>query len=120
MTQELKLKLGGKTRKFTFGILFIGQVLKRLKVDYIEMFKVLSDDLVLHFPMLLFESLSNTYKSEEKYIDFTEKDVVKWLNKEPLNGIGLVSDFELAFMQSLNNEVPVENEVEEPKNVKKK
>ena len=118
MIQELKLTLGGKKRKFTFGILFIGSILDRLEVDYLEMFNVLGKNLVKHFPMLIYESLKNTYVSEGKDIDFTEKDIINWLNKEPLNGMNIIRQFEIAFMESLNNPVP--NDEVKNDSVKKK
>lgn len=118
MIQDIKLTLGGKKRKFTFGLLFIGSVLKRLNTNYIDMFNVLGEDLIKHSPMLFFESLKNTYRIEKKDLDFTEDDIEIWLNKEPFNGIGLINEFEQAFTQSLNNPLPVDEDKKD--NVKKK
>ena len=118
MVQEIKLNLGGKDRKFTFGLLFIGSVLKRLDTNYIDMFGILGEDLIKHSPMLFFESLKNTYRIEKKDLDFTENDIEIWLSNEHFNGLGLINEFEQAFMQSLNNPLPVEEDKKD--NVKKK
>ena len=40
MIQELKLKLGGEERTFTFGIIFLGNVLERLDFDYNELLNI--------------------------------------------------------------------------------
>ena len=118
MIQDIKLKLNGKNHTFSFGILFIGNLIDRLGVNYNEIFTVLGKNMVKNFPLLLFESLKNTYLRDDKDIDFTEKDITNWLNKEPLNGLHLIPTFEQAFIESLNNPTPTD-EVESG-NVKKK
>ena len=77
------------------------------------MFETVGSDLLTYAPSLLFESLSNTYDSENKEIDFTESDILNWLNNEPFNGFNVIAEFEVAWMKSFNNTLPIDDKKKE-------
>ena len=121
MIKDLKLELGGKERHFTFGILFIGEVLERLDIDYNQLLNKAIKNPFKYAPILMYESLKNTYVSKDNVIDFTEKDLVGWLESEDLLGSDKIIKFIQAFLGTNDNKTPekVVEEVEED-SVKKK
>lgn len=119
MIQELKLKLGGKERTFTFGIVFLGELLERLDLDYNSMLVKVSKNPFKYAPILMHESLINTEKRLGKEVDFTENDIVGWLEKEELMGVDIMLAFINAFMGTQDNKTPVASD-EDEKDVKKK
>ena len=118
MIQEIKLNLGNEERTFSFGIIYLGNVLERLDVDYNTMLEKVSKNPFKYAPILMFESLKNTQKRIGKDVDFTEDDLVDWLEKENLLGVDIMLKFINAFMGTQENKTPV-NEVDSD-NVKKK
>ena len=119
MIQEIKLKLNGKEREFSFGIIFLGEVLERLDLDYNSMLVKVSKNPFKYAPILMYESLKNTYKKSKLDVDFTEDDIVNWLEKEELMGVDIMLAFINAFMGTQDNKTPVENDVDN-EDVKKK
>ena len=121
MIQDINLKLGGKKRFFTFGIVYLGNVLEILDVDYGEMLNKVAKNPFKYAPLLMFESLKNTYIKEKKEIDFTESDIIAWLEVEELMGVNLMLSFINAFMGTQENKTPLDVEaVEDTNTVKKK
>lgn len=117
MIQEIKLKLGGQDRLFTFGIIFLGEVLERLDVDYHTLLEKVQKNPFKYNPILMYESLRNSYRIEKKDLDFTEEDVVLWLEKEDSFGVSVMMSFLSAFMGTQDNKTPIEDVDKE--NVKK-
>lgn len=121
MIQDVKLKLGGKQRHFTFGIIFLGEVLDVLDLDYGTMLEKVSKNPFKYSPTLMYKSLENTYRLNKKDVDFTEDDIVNWLEKEDLLGIDKMIAFVQAFMGTQENKTPVEDvDVNDAKEVSKK
>jgi len=120
MQKQLVLKIGGKKRTFTFGLLFIGEVLERLDCDYNEMLEKVIKNPFKYAPVLMFESLKNSYKKDKKEIDFTEDNVIEWLEKEELFGTNLILSFINTFIGNNENKTPLESSENESKDVKKK
>lgn len=108
MIRNIKLKLGGEQRDFSFGIIFLGEVLERLDIDYNTMLNRISKNPFKYSPILMFESLKNTYKKTDKDIDFTENELVEWLEKEDNLGVDEMLKFINAFMGSQENKTPIE------------
>ena len=119
MKKELTLKLGGKNRKFTFGLIFIGEVLERLDIDYNELLQKVVKNPFKYAPILMFESLKNSYTIKDKALDFTEKDIIIWLEKQELLGVDCMTEFVRFFLGVNENPTPVKS-VENGENVKKK
>ena len=121
MIQDLKLELGGKERTFTFGIVFIGEVLERLDIDYNELLQKCIKNPFKYAPILMYESLKNTNVRIGKELDFTENDLVGWLESEELLGSDKIIKFIQAFLGTNDNKTPEKmvEEVEEG-SVKKK
>ena len=121
MIRDIKLKLGGEVRDFSFGITFLGEVLERLDVDYTTMLNKVSKNPFKYSPILMYESLKNTQNRIGKEPEFTEKDVIDWLNQEENLGVDVMLSFINAFMGTQENKTPeIEVEDEDIDNVKKK
>jgi len=121
MVKELKLKLNGKNKTFTFGLIYIGEVLERLDIDYNTLLIKVSKNPFKYAPILMFESLRNSYRIDKKEVDFTEDDIVNWLESEDLLGVDVMLKFVHAFMGTNENPTPVNDiDVVEDENVKKK
>lgn len=118
MTQEIKLTLGKQERTFTFGILFIGEVLERTDLDYNALIEKVIKNPFKYAPILMYESLRNTAKRIGKELDFTENEMVTWLEQEENLGTDLMIKFVYAFLGTNGNPTPTENV--ENGNVKKK
>jgi len=119
MITEIKLNLGKKDRLFTFGIIFLGEVLERLDTDYNTLLEKVSKNPFKYAPILMYESLRNSYRIEKKDIDFVEDDIVLWLESEDLIGVDVMLSFINAFMGTQENKTPV-NEGEDTKDASKK
>ena len=110
MQKELILKLGGKERKFTFGLLFIGEVLESLDVDYNTMLNKVMKNPFKYAPILMFESLQNTYRKDKLVYDFTQDDVITWLESEELFGTDSILEFINVFTGTNENKTPIESD----------
>lgn len=119
MIKDIKLKLGGKNRVFSFGLFFIGNVLERLDIDYHTMLEKVSKNPFKYAPILMAESLKNTYSKEKKEVDFTDNDIIEWLEKEDLLGVDSMLKFINAFLGTQENKTPL-NEADNDKKVSKK
>ena len=120
MIQELKQTLGGKERVFTFGIIFLGNVLERLDLDYNALLMKSSKNPFKYAPILMYESLRNTAQKEGMDVDFTENELIGWLEKEEVLGANQIIEFIQAFMGTNENKTPEKEVVNEGKAVKKK
>lgn len=120
MKQQIELHLGGKKRKFTFGILFLGNVLEReIYEDYNDLLIKTQKNPFKHAPILMYESLINTCNKYKKDIDFTESDVIDWLDKDYVSGAGKVVKFLQVFFGTNDNKTPIESEDNETTSKKK-
>ena len=121
MIQEIKLKLNGQEYTFSFGILFLGEVLERLDLDYNSLLQKVSKNPFKYAPILMEESLRNTAKRINKNIDFTYTDIANWLEKEESLGVDVMLQFIHAFLGTNENKTPIERiEVNDAEIVKKK
>ncbi len=121
MRQQLYLHLGGKKRKFTFGILFLGNLLERNEFeDYNDMLIKVSKNPFKYAPILMFESLVNTCNKESKQVDFNESDVLNWIDKDYLKGSEKMLEFLNVFMGTNENKTPVEEKGDNKEVSKKK
>ena len=122
MIQELKQNLGGEERTFTFGLTFLGNVLERLDFDYNELLLKSSKNPFKYAPILMFESLKNTAAKTGDKVDFTEGDLIEWLENEETFGADKIVEFIHVFMGTNENKTPVENSepITDSKSVKKK
>lgn len=120
MITEIKLNLGKKDRLFTFGIIFLGEVLERLDTDYNTLLEKVSKNPFKYAPILMYESLRNSYRIEKKDVDFVEDDIVVWLESEELMGIDVMLSFINAFMGTQENKTPVDEGKDDENASKKK
>lgn len=120
MKQQIEINLGGKKRKFTFGILFLGNVLERKEFnDFDDLMKKVMTNYIKYTPVLMFESLVNTANKYGKEVDFTERDILNWLDAKPLYGVTEINKFINVFVGATDNKTPLE-ETNAKENVSKK
>ena len=121
MKQFLDLKLGGENRRFTFGVVFIGEVLEELDIDFNDLISKMSKNTFKYVPILMYHSLVNCYLKERKEQDFDKQDLNNWIDAEENLGIDKILEFVNAFIASTNNNISEENnEAESEKGTKKK
>ena len=121
MKQFLDLKLGGENRRFTFGVVFIGEVLEELDIDFNDLISKMSKNTFKYVPILMYHSLVNSYLKERKEQDFDKQDLNNWIDAEENLGIDKILEFVNAFIASTNNNISEENnEAESEKGTKKK
>lgn len=122
MIQEIKLELGGKKRVFTFGLTFLGEVME--KHDPLTLEEIILKAVKFpakYVPSLMFESLRNTALMNNETVDFTQIDIIKWLEKENSYGADIITEFLTTFLESTDNKTKVEDlEVVDATEVKKK
>lgn len=120
MKQILKLKLGGKNRVFTFGIVFLGELLDRKEFeDYDDLLQKVSKNTFKYAPILMYESLVNTCRKNSTDVDFTESDLINWLEKDYEKGLADMLEFIQFFFGTNENKTPTE-ETNKTDTVKKK
>tara|TARA_R110000851_G_C12664310_1_gene521796 strand:+ start:37 stop:393 length:357 start_codon:yes stop_codon:yes gene_type:complete len=112
MIQEIKLKLGSEERRFTFGIIFLGNVLETLELDYNSMLMKVSKNPFKYAPILMTESLNNTARKERLDASFTLDSVVDWLESEDVMGVDIMLKFIHAFIGTNDNPTPTEDSAE--------
>ena len=122
MKQQIEINLGGRKRKFTFGILFLGNVLERKEfTDFDDLMQKLTANYIKYTPILMYESLVNTCNKFDNEVDFTEKDILNWLDDKPLYGVTEINKFVNVFVGATDNKAPLDDKRETAKeNVSKK
>ena len=122
MKQQIEINLGGRKRKFTFGILFLGNVLERKEfTDFDDLMQKLTANYIKYTPILMYESLVNTCNKFDDEVDFTEKDILNWLDDKPLYGVTEINKFVNVFVGATDNKAPLDDKGETAKeNVSKK
>ncbi len=115
MQTKLKLQLGGKERLFTFGIHLFSELLDDLDMDYSEMLQATSKNIFKYTPIIMYHSLKNTCFLEDKSVDFTIKDIHKWLNEEDDMGVSLLTEFIQVFFGTNDNKTPIEDDGDDDK-----
>ena len=122
MKQQIEINLGGRKRKFTFGILFLGNVLERKEfTDFDDLMQKLTANYIKYTPILMYESLVNTCNKFDNEVDFTEKDILNWLDDKPLYGVTEINKFVNVFVGATDNKAPLDDKGETAKeNVSKK
>ena len=110
MKQQLELVLGGKKRKFTFGILFLGRLLERKEFDdYNDLILKIQSNPFKYTHLAMYESLLNTCEKYNKKIDFTLKDVIEWVEDDYLQGAPKFMQFVHTFLGTNDNKTPIED-----------
>jgi len=120
MKQFLDLKLGGKSRRFTFGVVFIGEVLEDLDLDFNELITKMTKNTFKYVPVLMYHSLVNSYLKDNKELDFGKQDVNNWIDSEDNLGVDKILSFVNAFIASTNNSISEDNLSESESESKKK
>lgn len=120
MIQKIKLELGGKERLFTFGLTFLGEVMEKHEPLTLEEIILKSVKFPAKYvPSLMFESLRNTAIMNGENVDFTQVDIVKWLELEESYGADKITTFLTTFLDTTKNKTD-NSEVEVTEGVKKK
>ena len=76
----VEFELGGKLRKFSFGLECLGNVFERLDVDISTIGHFMLKNPFKATPAILYEAHKSAVEDGEKPVDFTYKDVCNWLD----------------------------------------
>ena len=93
-------------KEFHFGIGFLNELLDGtgLRLDELST----QADAVL-IPKMMYFSLAYSYKRSSKEIDFTMYDINDWIDENGGIGGSFWNDFQNAFNDSMNKDVPVDD-----------
>lgn len=103
----IEFQIGGKVRKFYFGLECLGEVFQRLDVDITTIGNYLQKNPYKATPALLYEAHKSAVEYDEKMVDFTYRDVCKWID-EVDGGINNkdIEDCFKAFLKTIKNHLP--------------
>lgn len=82
----LEFEIGGKLRGFRFGLKFLGDLLTRLDCDMGGLGIMIDKNPFATRPVILSLAHKADLQSKGRPIDFTEDDVMSWVDEMP-NGI---------------------------------
>lgn len=105
----IKLKIKDKEVVCVFGLGFLGECLENLDLSVVEIGEKLDKNPFKWIPTLMYES--TLYYNDGK-LDFSKKDLIKWLDEDGTAGKQALNDFLQAFMSSLTKDVPKQEQVE--------
>lgn len=120
MIKNITINLGGKDRIFHFGLMFIGNTLESLDLDYNELIQKTAKNITKYVPILMYESLKSSYYMNDEKVDFTQKDVLEWLEEKEMFGINELNTFLHAFLGTTENKTPTDEVSEKGNNTEKK
>lgn len=109
----IEFEIGGKLRKFSFGLECLGEVFERLNVDLFSVGTYLLKNPFKATPALLYEAHKSAIEHEGKPVDFTYKDVCNWIDEVEggINNKNIEEAFR-AFLKTIKNHTPKLEEVE--------
>jgi len=115
--KNLKLTINSRELEFTFGLGFLGEVLEFLDMSMSELGEKVTKNPYKYIPILVYHSAKYALDLEGKEADFTQKDVIEWIEKD--GGINFGNKFYMRFqekfIESLTKDIP-KNEEEETGN----
>jgi hypothetical protein len=112
----MKLVIKEVEYSYSFGLGFLGECLENLDLSVFEIGKKLDRNPFKWTPILMYESIKYTNDGE---IDITIKEFVNQLD-EDVNGAKVMNEFLIAFVASLQKDVPKQEGVVENKKAPKK
>ena len=102
--KEIEIEIEGKKYIFPLGIGFIGECLENLGLSTTELFEKMDANAFKWSTQMMYQSLKYKYEDE---INFTLKEFIDKLDNDP-NGITKIGNFNMAFVKTLNPNLPIE------------
>ena len=102
--KEVIIEIEGKDYTFPLGIGFIGECLENLGLSTTELFEKMDANAFKWSTQMMYQSLK--YKYEDS-LEFTLKEFIEKLDNDP-NGISKIGNFNMAFVKTLNPNLPIE------------
>ena len=106
MKKEVIIEINGQNLIFPLGIGFIGQCIENLGTTTTELFQKMDDNAFKWSTDAMYESLKYQYEDELK---FSKKEFLSYLD-EDAEGLKKIGNFNVAFIRSLNPNLPISNE----------
>ena len=108
--------LGGKERELRFGIGFLGAFLEETNLEISQIDEKLKQNPFTYVPKMMFDSLKFAEKRKGNEIDFTESDVIDWVDEAGGLESEPVKSFFLGFAESMQTKLPeVKGKQNQPK-----
>jgi len=108
--KTLNLTINGKEIKFSFGLGFLGELIDDLDIGFDELFIKYDRNPFKYIPLIMFHSAKFTAENNDKEIDFTKNDLCNWIDDDGgLKNESMIK-FSHAFIESINKDVPKEEE----------
>lgn len=115
---SIVIEIGGKERKFSFGLGFLGELLEHFDMSISELGEKSSKNPFKYEPLIMFVSARYAADLAGDTIDFTLNDFIGWIDDDGgIKGEKMLK-FNEAFLKSLTYNVP-EQPQENKKKVKK-
>jgi len=118
MSKQVKIELNNKEYTFPFGLGFLGDCLENLGLNVFEIGKKLDDNPFKWIPMLMLESHKYNCYLNGVDVEFDFKQLIEMLDNE--EGKKKMNNFLIAFINSLNKDVPKQENVKGSKTTPKK
>ena len=118
----IKLTINRRELDFTFGLGFLGELLEELDISIDEVITKSGKNPFKWIPLLMFHSASYSINSNGGEIDFTLKELIKWIEQDKKGGV-VVTKFTEAFLNSLKDGLTLDEDEEvsgDEEDVKKK
>ncbi len=109
----IEFEIGGKVRKFNFGLQCMGNSFERLDTDLANIGKVMLTNPFKATPAIFYEAHRAAVEYDGKLVDFSYSEVCKWLDDIDggINNKNIEKGFEL-FLETLKNHLPKTEDVE--------
>ena len=116
---NIKLTIDKREFDFSFGLGFLGELLDELDLSIEDVINKSGKNPFKWIPLLMFHSASYSVSYNGGEVDFTLKDIIKGIENDKKGGV-IVTSFTKAFLSSLNDGLPTEEDSVEDDSVKKK
>ena len=108
-----EIEINGKKEKFSFGLGYLGDMLFKLNMGFIEFGKVSDENPFKYTPIKMMHSFNYANNSE-----ITEKDMVEMLESDGGMFSSAIEQFNICWMESMTKNVPISDN-QDKKKVKK-
>ena len=78
---QIDFKIGGDTRRFNFGLKFLGDILSHFNTDIVGLGELLDSNPFATRPVILYYGHVASLKRNNKPVDFTLDDVIDWVDE---------------------------------------
>ena len=95
-------------KEFRLGIGFLNRLIDGTEKDLAAIWDEIIKNPAVIIPQMIYYSLVYSYERQGKELDFTIHDVYDWIDENGgING-KFSNDYQSAFVQSMNQDVPVD------------